>query len=337
MIHITPPIAPGPARFLPVAATGFMLGDREPLSVSLRRMTVAELDAAIDHLSSDEELDLAVHKARKTMKRLRAVLRLIRDELGEEAYRAENNLLRDSARVIAPLRDAAVMVETIGSIREMFSDHLRPTAFAFLEQRVTDDYNRIRADLAAGDSVGHVLYALRGAKARYRAWPVEGDRFSAAYGRVPVAHSFDSMSSGLQRTYRRGRREMQAAGEIPTAHNFHLWRKRVKYLRHQMEVLQPLWPEALVGYVASLSQLGDLLGEEHDFAELLRLVASDPAVCSDTGERTVVAALSQHRRSELQTAAMALGRRVYAESPPQFTARIGAYWNAWDTAPLALP
>ena len=228
------------------------------------------------------------------------------------------------------MRDAAVMLDMVVSIRQRFDAHLRPTAFTGLQGRLVERHDRVRADFVTSDSVDRVLYALRAAKARYRAWPVEGDEFALAYGRVPIEHSFDALSGGLARTYRRGRREMRLAAETPSGHNFHQWRKRVKYLRHQMELLDPLWPELLAGYTASLRQLGDLLGEEHDLAELLTLMASNPLICPDHDERTLMAALIQHRRSELQTGSMALGRRVYAESPSQFTDRFRSYWVIWD-------
>jgi hypothetical protein len=35
----------------------------------------------------------------------------------------------------------------------------------------------------------------------------------------------------------------------------------------------------------------------------------------------------------LQTAALSLGSRVYADPADRFTRRIGEYWEAWD-APL---
>lgn len=330
MIHITPPSLPKAPRFLPVVPQGFVIGNHEPLSVGLRRLTVDQIDEAIEALSLRDDLDRSLHEVRKATKRLRSVLRLIRDELGEGPYRAENDLLRDASRVIGPVRDAAVMVETVVSIRERFDAHLRPTAFAGLEQRLVELHERARSDLIASDSLDRVRYALRSAKARYRAWPVEGDEFALAYGRIPVEHSFETIRGGLARTYGRGRREMRVAAQTPSGHNFHQWRKRVKYLRHQMELLQPLWPEMMSGYVGSLVQLGDLLGEEHDLAALLRFVVSNPMVCPDPAERTLIGALAQHRRSELQTGSLALGRRVYAESPSQFTSRMRSYWAAWD-------
>ena len=122
---------------------------------------------------------------------------------------------------------------------------------------------------------------------------------------------------------------MRSAIAAPTPEHFHEWRKQVKYLRHQMEIVSPVWPEVVGGLATSLSHLGDVLGDDHDQAELVRLVASLPDLMPDPDERNLLVALSQQRRRELQGAAVVMGKRIYAESPDRFTRRLEAYWSAW--------
>ena len=49
-----------------------------------------------------------MHETRKALKRLRALVRLLREELGEQAFERENAALRDVARRLAGARDAEV-------------------------------------------------------------------------------------------------------------------------------------------------------------------------------------------------------------------------------------
>lgn len=327
MIPTGRPAVPAAIRFLPAIPEGFELRDDEQLSDGLRRLSLEEFDRSIGGLLSGSDIDLAVHEARKSMKRLRAVLRMIRDELGEEHYRRENLLLRNTARLIGPVRDSAVLVETVATIRSQFATHLRRSAFETLESSLTRRHLEAQASLVEDPvALRHVVYALRSARARYRVWPAEADPEKTRRAR-PVAHSFDTLRGGLLRTYRRGRKEMRIAEAEPSAHNFHWWRKRVKYLRHQMELLRPMFPEVLDGYIVALDQLGDLLGEEHDLAELVALVSELPELCADAAEVTLITALAEHRRSELQSEALVIGHKVYAESPKAFADRLGAYWS----------
>lgn len=322
---MTPPFSPATVQFLPAVPDGFELDLDEPLSAGLRRVSIEEFDRSIGGLVSGSDIDAAVHEARKSMKRLRAMLRLIRDEIGDDRYRRENELLRNTARLIGPVRDANVMAETVSMLRQRFGAHLRRSAFSTLEAQLVQRHQSARSDLLDDqESLRRVVYALRSAKARYLAWPVETVKNSASTHVVP--HSFEALAPGLLRTYRRGRREMRVAQEIPTGHNFHQWRKRVKYLRHQVELLRPTFPEVLDGHISALDQLGDVLGEEHDLYELTVLVADSPELFADSAEVTLLTALAEHRRAELQASAMAIGRRLYAEAPKNFTVRIGAYW-----------
>jgi CHAD domain-containing protein len=116
------------------------------------------------------------------------------------------------------------------------------------------------------------------------------------------------------------------------AAEFHSWRKRVKDLRHQMEFLVPLWPETVVALAGTLNRLGELLGEDHDLAALVGLLADQPDLAPNPRERSLFAALANQRRRELQFAAEVLGRRVYAENPVSLTARFGEYWEARSLA-----
>jgi CHAD domain-containing protein len=122
---------------------------------------------------------------------------------------------------------------------------------------------------------------------------------------------------------------MKSSMAAPTTEHFHEWRKHVKYLRHQVEIVSPVWPEVVGGLATSLSHLGDVLGDDHDQGELVRLVGSLPDLMPDPDERNLLVALSQQRRRELQGAGLVMGKRIYAEAPDRFALRLEAYWSAW--------
>src|SRR6185312_6387320 len=93
----------------------FALNADEPLGERLQRIALVQLDIALDALSvaacgSPEE---RVHEARKALKRVRALLRLLEDELGERAYERDRALVRDAGRSLARARDAAVLLSTL--------------------------------------------------------------------------------------------------------------------------------------------------------------------------------------------------------------------------------
>ena len=93
----------------------YRLKEDEPLPDGIARVARGRIDHAIDELrgKTDSTPVEAVHEARKDMKKLRALLRLARGELGRQTYDRENACFRDAARELAGQRDADVMLETL--------------------------------------------------------------------------------------------------------------------------------------------------------------------------------------------------------------------------------
>ena len=59
---------------------------------------------------------VAVHETRKALKRLRALLRLIRPAIGDDAFRHENAQLRDIGLSLSGARDRHVLLETVNKL-----------------------------------------------------------------------------------------------------------------------------------------------------------------------------------------------------------------------------
>ncbi len=319
---------PAPAR-KPISARKapkLRLSRAEPLHAGVRRLCLDQFDFAIGHLAENSDHDMAVHEARKALRRVRALLRLVRDEIGEESFGPENVVLRDTGRLLTEARSGAVLATVLQGIGERYRGLLVPDAFAAiaaeLEERKAAALHRLYGDSGTRSEIGTTLRSVRG---RYAAG-AEGE-----LGRQVslVRNRFDAIAPGLARTYGRGRRAMAEAYRDPTPENFHEWRKRVRYLRFQLEALQGMWPEVVGGAAVAAASLADALGEEHDLAELGHLVGSKSSPAPTKRYQELLLAITERRRSALQGRARRLGRRLYAEPPDRFVARLGAYWAAW--------
>ena len=310
-------------------APDFHLLPGENLSGGLQRICLEQFEASLDSLSSRSHLDLAVHEIRKSNKRVRALLRMVRPVIGEKVYRAENDALAQASRLVAPVRNGKVLLDAATRLRGRYSHLLAPGVFSGIEDRLQSRHermmNRILDDPEVLLQVTAIIYRAR---SRYAAWPT--DPSDPRYGARIIPNSFRSIGGGVGRTYERGRKAMEVAYRTRTPECFHEWRKQVKYLRHQMEIIDPLWPEVIGGLAASLEHLGDVLGDDHDQTELIGLVAALPELSPDPDERNLLVALSHQRRRELEGAARVMGGRIYAEGVKQFTGRLKAYWSAWS-------
>ena len=164
-----------------------------------------------------------------------------------------------------------------------------------------------RATAAAG-----VVAMLREARGRVDNWPLERDSFAA-------------LEEGLRRSYRRGRRGFRAARSDPTVEALHEWRKGVKQLWYQHTLLRSLWPPVMQAFGNQAHELADLLGDDHDLAMLADWVREHAE--ADPGFYEALDA----RRAELQSKAMQLGERLYADKPGAYVARLRSLWNASRT------
>jgi hypothetical protein len=254
---------------------------------------------------------------------------MVRPVIGDKVYRAENGALARASRLVAPVRDGKVLLDAVTRLRGRYSHLLASGVFGGVEDRLRSRQdrmmNRILDDPEVLAEVTAIIYRAR---SRYAAWPT--DPSDPRYGARIIPNSFRSIGGGVGRTYAQGRKAMEGAYRTRDPGQFHAWRKQVKYLRHQMEILAPLWPEVIGGLAASLEQLGDVLGDDHDQTELIALVAALPELAPDPDERNLLMALSHQRRRELEGAARVMGGRIYAEAAEQFSGRLKAYWSAWS-------
>jgi CHAD domain-containing protein len=303
----------------------------ERLPTAIQRIACGQFDRITGELTDpDADWDEAIHTARKAMKRLRGMLRLVRDEVGQPAYHNENVLLRDTSRRLAPVREGFVMVRTLDRLRKAYKGVLRREAFSVTRRYLLTRQEALRRSVSEDTQLmTDVVVTLKTARARYAAWEAERTgKPSSKLAARGIRNDFAAMAPGLARVYRRGQRAMRQAYQDGATESFHEWRKRVKYLRYQLESLEPIWPELIAAHARRLDELGELLGDDHDLAELGQIVLEDATATANQRERTLLLALIHRTRLELQYEARSLGWALYAEAPDEFVGRVGSYWNA---------
>lgn len=246
---------------------------------------ITRLERLTAGLADPTDLDVAVHTTRKGIKRLRAFLRLARRSIGTSTYRIENGALRDTGRLLAPARDAYVLVDTARDLDA--SDRIL--------HALEEDYTAVMAALESVDR----LQAVHRLEAIATRW-----RLLSWHGPDPK-----SIGAGIRRTYRRGLVDLETVRSTPTAAAFHGWRRRVKYLRYQLEVL-----DAPKRFLHPYTQLGDDLGLEHDQTVLL-------GVCEQHTDDEAFSSLanrSLERREQLRFGALERGGPLFDQEPESF-------------------
>ena len=163
----------GPSR-------AYSLQKKEAPSEGMRRIAAGRAQKAIEGLRSaarGEEPAKSIHSTRKDLKKLRALLRLVRGELGEDLYRSENERYREVGQSLSATRDAQVKAETLRSLLE--PSELEPAverAAARWEGALEQE------DQMAGEQASHhresmiapLLEQLGEGERRIGDWPLDG-------------------------------------------------------------------------------------------------------------------------------------------------------------------
>src|SRR5438034_9521552 len=97
---------------------GYCLKLREPLADGLKRIFCEEIDAAVGLCRQPaKQRGATVHEVRKHLKKLRAALRLTKNEVGKNRSASEDRCLREIGRLISDLRDAHVPLQALMHLR----------------------------------------------------------------------------------------------------------------------------------------------------------------------------------------------------------------------------
>ncbi|MBT4502872.1 MAG: CHAD domain-containing protein [Gemmatimonadetes bacterium] len=296
----------------------YRLNSDESVPEGIRRIAGEQLDRAIQHLESQEgSRDKHVHEARKSMKRMRALLRLVREEIGPGICRRENDCFRDVALQLAGMRDATVLINSLDELVANAGTRMRRDRFAtgpkWLVERREGAY---QPPLEEGDGTRTVIDDLRWARARVAEWPLAHDGWKGLEG-------------GVQQVYTRGRSEFEKACIQAEEEMYHDWRKWAKYLWYHTQLLREIWPPLMDVMAGELDELGEVLGQDHDLSVLRSTVLGemDRPIRATTLQGLLE--LIEERQGQLRVRAERLGRRIYVEGPRDFTRRLRGYWRAW--------
>jgi CHAD domain-containing protein len=300
----------------------FQLKAKESVSDGITRNVRRQIEKALKHLGAKGKpsqrgvsQNETVHEVRKCFKRVRAALRLAREDLGDDVYREENWCFRDAARPLTEVRDAEVLVEIVDKLAQQFAEAIEPGALARIREALLANQQEVtRRVLDDGKAFAAVKEAAACALARLANWRIERADWAA-------------LESGIRRVYRKGHRALALAAENSSVENLHEWRKQAMYLWHQLQLLEGAWTDSEKELVERTHQLSTLLGEDHDLAVFRETLAADPLAYGGHRILKDLFAVIDRRRQELERQAFALGREIYNDSPTVFTNRIEAWMN----------
>jgi CHAD domain-containing protein len=292
----------------------YELRSEETLGQNMRRIYRKQIESAIAIAKGEQEPDdTPVHETRKHIKKARAVLRLVRKEIGRGHFCQQDHCLRDVGRLISDIRDAEVRLQTVRQLQGIRQRHGR-SIYRNLEMILALELENFMAAFAEWQA--QALPMLEQACAIVDCWPV--DHFDCA-----------QLCRAVQLTYKRGRSALAEAKAKSSTECFHEFRTEAKMLWHQLRILRPANPVVLKSLSDELRSLGDLLGRAHDLSFLGERLRREQGKAEWQREGHKLLAVIEVSQGDLQRGAAELAERFFAERPRDFGARVATWLDEW--------
>jgi CHAD domain-containing protein len=286
------------------------------ISQEIIRVVSEQAIFAIECLQGMEDRHEGIHEARKSLKKVRAVLRLSRTALLPETFLQANRTARDLGRELSGLRDASALIEALDKLREFHPEWMDAESFfevrALLETRRDLLFREMIEEANIDQSVIEHLKAFRTWAATWK----------------PTQRSFQqAFQPGLETIYAQGIEAFHLAFAQPSAHHFHEWRKRVKDLWYHVLLLEACWPAVMIPFGDTLHSLSDVLGDEHDLNVFHELLSQGNLSLTTAEVTQPLLHLFEQQVEVLRATAFELGQKMYADTPHTFGNHFAHCWR----------
>lgn len=231
------------------------------LGSTFAALAAEQADKAVCSLARRRNRHLAVHAARKAIRRLRSILCLCQEALGADVAGIDHKCRRLAAG-LSDLRDAHVVATTARGLAQKHDDDLWRKVAAQLEDR----RKRLLEDVLSRDPDFGKRRSRLGALAQ-------------AIAALPWENlTTDHLREGIRRSRYRVDRAQRASERVSSLAHRHRWRRRLRRLRMQLQAIQaagvsaPALEKIHAGKghasIRALGKLSDELGRLQDLRML---------------------------------------------------------------------
>ena len=297
----------------------FMIDPSRPLNSEISRIIREECNRAITELSDTKsDRHEALHEIRKGLKRIRALLRLIR--AGDRAFsKAENARYREIAARLSHARDAGALVETVDRLANGDAAGLAALRDGLAERR-----DRI---VGEGDDSAEMI---AGVLARFHVGIKAAGSVNLADDRKKAAQI---LASGLERNLRHAWKSIRRAEKHGGPEDFHELRKAAKDHAMHLELAALVWPGRTTKRLSAAKKLGDKLGELNDIAVMRHVLETEGAEIAPETEIQSLQRRMKKKQKSLSRTCLANARRLFDISPGKVAKKVALNYRQAQSRP----
>ncbi|TIQ29258.1 MAG: CHAD domain-containing protein [Mesorhizobium sp.] len=283
----------------------FRIDPRLPLTGEVRRILADEIGKALGHLeTARDKPEQGLHKCRKRLKSVRALLRLVRS--GDESFcQTENECYKQVSALLAGPREATALIETIDRLASAFPEQTAGGGLDAVRERLVLRQHELHAGPGLDAAINAAVAACREGLERI-------DRLSLP---DQLEQAADILAEGARATLRRAKKALDKAGTRGAADDFHDLRKAAKTHSMHLSLLGRLWPTPIKTRRKAVDKLGELLGELHDVFVMRALLAADGEPLGPAEDTKLLRKLLKRSEKSLGKACLADAADLFGDSP----------------------
>jgi CHAD domain-containing protein len=256
----------------------------------------------------------AVHEARKSIKKVRAIGYAIDADAGRGLDDSEKRLRRVN-RKLSKLRDADVIVESLTTLRHKYPRVLSEHTFGRVRRRLLRRARQV-ADTTEHDRTWKKAdRTLRAVRRRAKRWR-------------PSHGGFTALAAGIRSAHQRGRKALARAQQSRRAAHFHEWRQEMKTLWYQLRLVEGSGV-AVRRDVQALRRAETWLGDDHNMAVLCAELLDDVSTTDGALDVTRLRCAVDAYQRQLRDMAISQVRAIYGLTSGAYVRRVSRAWKAW--------
>jgi CHAD domain-containing protein len=288
------------------------------ISASVKTAGQEQIDNIFRKFSAKSKKGSTAHETRKAMKRLRALLHLIKPAMSKGDFQRDEARLKQIAKMMSGVRDIQAMVETLDKLQ--IWDPAVATNPVAIALRTHLEAKRTAAEKKMnGATMVKVRKLLQEARDGFVDIQLRTDDFA------PLAATIEA-------DYRKARRAFHQAYELGEDEAFHDWRKYVQRHWRQLVLIAPVWPKAIRPLIALARDLSEALGDDHDLYVLSEYLKAEAERFGEGEGLDALLGTCRRRQDALRQEARGMGARLLAEKPASLANRLHAYWDTPNEA-----
>lgn len=289
----------------------------KPLDAEVRRVASCYLKRARSVLEEQPSgPHEAIHTARKQLKRIRSLYRLVASA-DKSFQKRENERIGALGRSLSSSRDATSLVETAHRLVKAAATAEERMALEGIHGKLARRRDAmIDADLA-GDLTASAIATCRDALAA-----LDGFRLGGGHRRAA-----EILGHGWQSTGSKAAAALRQAIDAGEPDSFHTLRKRTQDRWIHCRFLADAWPAALNGTRKQAKVLVNLLGENQDIALLAAFADAHPGEIGTPKDLTHLLAVLIAEGNRLRAEALPLAATLFPEDVREDAGRIELLWR----------